>query len=133
LELVVKRRFALLGFVLLACAHQTPASTPTPVEPPPPIDYGRGLASFYGEGFDGKPTANGELFNARALTAAHKTLPFGTCVRVEVERTGRSVNVRINDRGPYVQGRIIDLSEGAAKLLGIQDAGVVGVRLSPCH
>jgi rare lipoprotein A len=130
----VRRRFSLVGLVLVACAHQAAAPVPTPAEPSPaPIDYGRGLASFYGQGFEAKPTASGELFNPRALTAAHRTLPFGTCVRVEVERNGRSVNVRINDRGPYVQGRIIDLSEGAAKVLGIQDAGVVGVRLSPCH
>jgi len=74
---------------------------------------GSGGASWYGPGFHGKRTANGERFNTHALIAAHKTLPFGSRVRVTNERTGRSV-VRINDRGPFVGGRVIDLSKAAA-------------------
>ena len=91
-----------------------------------------GLASFYGEGFDGKLTANGEHFNRNAMTAAHKTLPFGTCVEVTSVETGRTVRVRINDRGPYAKGRVIDLSEGAARKLGIIEKGVSQVRLQRC-
>lgn len=85
-----------------------------------------GKASYYTEG---KRTANGEKFRKRRLTAASKTLPFGTRVKVINLENGRSVKVRINDRGPYVQGRIIDLSWKAAKRLGMIDAGVVPVRL----
>lgn len=75
-----------------------------------------GVASWYGPGFNGRRTANGERFNQWAMTAAHRTLPFGTLVRVT--HKGRSVTVRINDRGPFVRGRTIDLSKGAAKRIG---------------
>jgi rare lipoprotein A len=84
----------------------------------------RGMASFYG--YHSK-TANGEMMNPNAMTAAHKTLPFGTRVRVTNTRTGRSVIVRINDRGPFVRGRIIDVSTGAARALGMVGAGVAPV------
>jgi rare lipoprotein A len=84
-----------------------------------------GGASWYGPGFHGKKTASGERFNTRALTAAHKHLPFGTKVRVTNERTGRSVVVRINDRGPFVGGRVIDLSKAAAQAVGISGIGKV--------
>ena len=84
-----------------------------------------GAASWYGPGFHGKRTANGERFNTNALTAAHKTLPFGTQLRVTNERTGRSVVVRINDRGPYARGRVIDLSKAAADAVGILGVGTV--------
>jgi rare lipoprotein A len=84
-----------------------------------------GAASWYGPGFHGKRTANGERFNTHALTAAHKTLPFGTQLRVTNERTGRSVVVRINDRGPYAHGRVIDLSKAAADAVGILGVGTV--------
>ena len=84
-----------------------------------------GGASWYGPGFHGKKTASGERFNTRALTAAHRSLPFGTKVRVTNERTGRSVVVRINDRGPFVGGRVIDLSKAAAQAVGISGVGKV--------
>ncbi len=86
---------------------------------------GSGGASWYGPGFHGKRTANGERFNTHALTAAHKTLPFGSRVRVTNERTGRSVVVRINDRGPFAGGRVIDLSKAAAQAVGISGVGKV--------
>ena len=89
----------------------------------------QGSASWYGPGFHGRTTANGETFNQDALTAAHKTLPFGTQVRVTYERTGESVVVRINDRGPYAHGRVIDLSRGAAEEIGLLDSGVGEVRV----
>jgi len=90
----------------------------------------RGNASWYGEA---QMTASGERFNKHALTAAHRTLPLGTRVRVTNTRNGRSVTVRINDRGPYGKGRIIDLSEAAAKQLDMIEAGVVPVTLEVVH
>lgn len=92
-----------------------------------------GLASYYGPGFHGKETASGEVFDERAMTAAHRTLPLGTTVRVTNLENGRSVIVRINDRGPYGRnyrrGTIIDLSRGAAQRLGFIKAGLVRVRI----
>ncbi|KAA2235618.1 septal ring lytic transglycosylase RlpA family protein [Salinarimonas soli] len=86
-----------------------------------------GLASWYGPGFHGRKTASGERFNAGSLTAAHRTLPFGTRVRVVNRKNGRSIVVRINDRGPYAHGRIIDLSQASARAIGAN--GVVQVAL----
>lgn len=83
----------------------------------------RGVASWYGPGFQGRLTANGERFDMNELTAAHRTLPFDTHVEVESRRTGKKVLVRINDRGPFVGGRIIDLSKAAAQELGIVNHG----------
>ena len=93
--------------------------------------YETGIASWYGPGFDGNYTANGEIYDMEGISAAHKTLPFGTVVRVVEFETGRSIVVRINDRGPFVEGRIIDLSKGAARELGIIDKGItqVGLRI----
>jgi rare lipoprotein A len=85
-----------------------------------------GIASFYTEG---QQTANGEKFDPGALTAAHRTLPFGTKVRVTNVATGRSVTVRINDRGPFVAGRVVDVSYSAAESLGIVGRGVAKVKL----
>jgi rare lipoprotein A len=89
----------------------------------------QGLASWYGPGFHGNLTANGERYNQYALTAASKTLPFGTRVRVTNLDNGRTVVVRVNDRGPYVGDRILDLSMGAAQILGTVSSGVSSVRL----
>jgi rare lipoprotein A len=86
----------------------------------------RGVASFYTEGSE---TASGEKFDTHQLTAAHPTLPFGTKLRVTNVSTGRSVTVRVNDRGPYVPGRNVDLSYSAADALGMVDAGVAKVKL----
>jgi peptidoglycan lytic transglycosylase len=86
----------------------------------------QGLASFYSEG---QQTASGEKFDGRELTAAHPTLPFGTRLRVTDLKTGRSVTVRVNDRGPYVPGRIVDVSYSAAQSLGMVGKGVANVRL----
>ncbi len=88
-----------------------------------------GVASWYGPGFQGRETANGEIFEPWALTAAHRTLPFGTRVLVTNMANGRSVLVRINDRGPWVGARIIDLSRRAAQELGLIDRGIGPVRL----
>ncbi len=89
----------------------------------------RGLASWYGPGLHGRRTANGERYDMHELTAAHKTLPFGTRVLVHNPRTGKQVVVRINDRGPFVGGRVIDLSRAAAEALGILGRGHDAVEL----
>ncbi|MEL7034823.1 MAG: septal ring lytic transglycosylase RlpA family protein [Cyanobacteria bacterium J06592_8] len=89
----------------------------------------QGLASWYGPGFHGNLTANGERFNQYAMTAAHRSLPFGTMVRVTNTNNGRSVVVRINDRGPFIRGRIIDLSIGAADVIGMVSNGVAPVKV----
>ena len=88
-----------------------------------------GLASWYGPDFHGKKTANGEVYNQDAMTAAHKTLPFDTIVRVTNLDNGRQVTVRINYRGPYVQGRVIDLSRAAARQIRMIGPGTVRVRI----
>jgi rare lipoprotein A len=97
-----------------------------------PVDMGyneTGYASWYGPGFHGRQAANGEIYNQHALTAAHRTLPFGTLVEVTRRDTGQRVVVRITDRGPFVRGRIIDLSKEAARRIGSIGPGVVPVRL----
>ncbi|MCQ0989369.1 septal ring lytic transglycosylase RlpA family protein [Jiella marina] len=88
-----------------------------------------GNASYYGKRFHGRTTANGERFNMNAMTAAHKTLPFGTKVRVTNSRNGKSVVVRINDRGPYHGGRVIDLSRAAASRIGMIHSGTAPVKI----
>lgn len=87
-----------------------------------------GDASYYGEGFDGKKTASGEIFDSDDFTCAHRTLPFGTKLKVTRIKTGASVVVRVNDRGPYAKKRVLDLSEAAGKALGLDKAGHAQVK-----
>jgi len=89
----------------------------------------RGIASWYGPNFHGKYTSNGEIYNMYAFTAAHKTLPMNTIVRVTNLNNGKSVIVRVNDRGPFVKGRIIDLSYSAGKKIGLNRTGTAPVKL----
>lgn len=121
---------------LTACADrsaQTPsASTAAPStgsSTPSRAFTQEGRASWYGQTHHGRTTANGEAFDMESLSAAHRTLAFGTMVKVTNKANGRSVTVRINDRGPYVDGRIIDLSARAARDLGIVKNGVATVRI----
>lgn len=93
------------------------------------FEQSRGRASWYGTTAHGKQTANGEIYNRNALTAAHRQLPFGTVVRVNNLKNGRHVLVRINDRGPFIKGRVVDVSRKAADLLRMTDSGVVPVTL----
>ena len=86
-----------------------------------------GKASYYARWFEGKKTASGEIFENQELTAAHRSLPFGTEAEVVNPENGKSVSVRINDRGPYRRGRIIDLSRAAARELGMLDSGIIDV------
>ncbi|TMQ72359.1 MAG: septal ring lytic transglycosylase RlpA family protein [Candidatus Eisenbacteria bacterium] len=89
----------------------------------------RGYASYYGQGFDSLKTASGERFDIRRMTAAHRTLPFGTRLRVTNLRNGLTAIVRVNDRGPFVKGRVVDVSYAAARRLRMIDHGVERVRL----
>lgn len=118
----------ILPLISLSACNTTNASTGPEVAGPAKT-LQRGAASWYGPGFNGRKTANGERFNSGAMTAAHRSLPFGTKVRVLHEASGRSVVVRINDRGPFARGRIIDLAAGPARALGI--SGTAYVSLQP--
>jgi len=113
-----------LGMLLGACSW-VPKGTSQ-------LDVGiedRGVASWYGESFHGKQAANGELFDMAALTGAHRTLPLGSVVRVVNLANGKHLHVRITDRGPYVNSRILDLSRGAAARLGMMEGGLSVVRV----
>lgn len=119
-------------------AEREPVRDATPAAPVPAAasdsgrtTLGRGLASWYGRSFQGRRTASGERYDRRAFTAAHRTLPFGTRVRVRSVVTGQEVLVRINDRGPFKATRIIDLSEAAMVALGVRHHGVSEVELWP--
>ncbi|MEP6994516.1 MAG: septal ring lytic transglycosylase RlpA family protein [Acidobacteriota bacterium] len=118
-----------------ACASRGPAapvSRPIPPEDLNPAWAEEGLASWYGgdDGFEGKPTASGEIFDSSKLTAAHRDLPMGTVVDVTNTDSGGTVRVRVNDRGPFVHGRVIDLSREAARRIGLIGPGVGPVRLT---
>lgn len=121
----------LLALLVSGCAERAPA--PAPDTRTPLHDKGRfsqqGKASFYARMHHGQRTANGESHDQNALVAAHRSLPFGTQVKVTNLGNGKQVTVRINDRGPFVRGRIIDLSRAAADRIGMIDQGVVRVRI----
>jgi rare lipoprotein A len=118
----------LIALVLVGC--RSPRNEVLPTRDP--LLIGEGLASYYAPSLQGRLTANGERFDNHQLTAAHRTLAFGTCVVVQNVVNGASVPVRVNDRGPFVAGRIIDLSESAARQLGFLKSGVARVRLYRC-
>ena len=131
------RSFLLLALLICACAPATQSPVRhTDAPPATPVTTARGLpaegtASWYGPGFAGRRTASGETFRPSELTAAHRTLPFGTLVRVTNLDNGTRVVVRINDRGPFSKGRIIDLSRRAAQELDMLRSGTARVRLEP--
>lgn len=110
------------AIALLVLVFEGCATTARPPEPAPAQTL-QGIASWYGEEFAGRTTANGEIFDPLLLTAAHRTLPFGTVLDVTNSKTKQTVRVRVNDRGPYVGGRIFDLSYGAAKQIGLVEPG----------
>ena len=118
-----------------ACAKRARVQLPGPIPNPGVVMASSegaavdGRASYYGDPYHGRATANGETFDKNKMTAAHRTLPFNTWVRVENQLNGRKVDVRINDRGPFVGGRLIDLSEGAAREIDMILSGVAPVRL----
>jgi rare lipoprotein A len=119
-------RAALVLSASLAAAGVGMIATAANAASPPPQQ--EGMASVYSKDFDGKRTASGERYDSRALTAAHRTLPLGTQIRVTNLDNGKSVGVRVNDRGPHVRGRIVDLSSRAAAALGFS-TGVARVRI----
>ena len=118
-----------------ASAPTAPAVVPPPVVAPPEppkrlvISTSTGEASWYGPGFFGNRTANGEVFRPGTMTASHRTLPFGTEVKVTNLRNGKEMVVRINDRGPFSGNRVIDIAHGAAQHLGLVSSGIAQVRL----
>ena len=143
-------RIALLGFVLFAqsCALQAPSDTTSPLPPvqvpqetkeletktsepeiTQPSMIHTGHASWYGPKFEGKRTASGEIFDSAQFTAASRVLPLGSRARVTNLENGKSVEVKINDRGPFVEGRIIDLSRAAARVLDMLKTGIAKVRV----
>ncbi|MBK9063332.1 MAG: septal ring lytic transglycosylase RlpA family protein [Acidobacteria bacterium] len=119
----------LFGLGLVACSSTPKAKSFVPPPTPTPGAVERGLASWYGKEFDGLPTASGETFRPEKVSAAHRTLPLGTVVDVTNEKNGKSVRVKVNDRGPFVAGRIVDLSKAAAAEIGSVGDGVVPVTL----
>ncbi len=123
-----------LVFLTAACAHRGSAPVSTRPSPPPSATVGegwteKGIASWYGDPYHGRRTASGEVYDMHAMTAAHKSLPFGTVVRVDRRDTGADVTVRINDRGPFIAGRIIDLSYAAAQVIDLDIDGVAPVKI----
>lgn len=139
-SLSLRRHFRLVALLvpfLAGCGPHLPAAAPAALagasRAEAPAFAGEGMASWYGPGFAGRLTANGEIFDPAQLTAAHRTLPFNTHVRVTNLANGRSVTVRINDRGPFVGNRIIDLSRAAAERIGMIGSGTARVRLEPLN
>ncbi len=121
-----------LGALLLVLFLPAACASPARLPAPGPQDFHAvGLASWYGGKFHGRRTANGEVYDQNGPTAAHKTLPFGTQVRVVNLENGRATVLRINDRGPFVRGRIIDVSRRAAEVLGFRSKGLarVGIQI----
>ncbi|HEU4341594.1 MAG TPA: septal ring lytic transglycosylase RlpA family protein [Candidatus Binatia bacterium] len=113
-------------------SHLDPSYPPLTAKPPSPRRPSvieTGMASWYGPGFHGKTTASGEVFNQEKFTAAHPSLPWGSTVKVTNLANGKSVEVRINDRGPFAKGRIIDVSRAAARALGMMGSGVATVEV----
>ncbi|MDR0585856.1 MAG: septal ring lytic transglycosylase RlpA family protein [Treponema sp.] len=121
------KTFSFIVVCALVLTAVVPAQTGKPVSMPAGSFSQEGIASWYGAEFEGKPTASGEIFNASQFTAAHPTLPFGTMLRVTNKHNNKTVTVRINDRGPFVSARIIDLSRAAAQQLDMIKTGTAPV------
>jgi rare lipoprotein A len=134
-ELAVRPELAIREADQLSIPEQpVEQPVPAPIAPVPPpaprvLHTSTGKASWYGPGFYGNRTANGEVFRPGTMTAAHRTLPFGTRVRVTNLNNGRTAVVRINDRGPFHGSRVIDLAHGAATQLGVVSSGLARVKL----
>jgi rare lipoprotein A len=133
-RLSVRRARQVAAWLALAvgtvgCSLVGPAAEPTPGGPSTGWTQ-QGIASWYGNPFHGRRTASGETYDMDAMTAAHRTLPFGTVLQVVNLDNGRAVRVRVNDRGPYVDGRVIDLSRGAARELDMVGPGTARVHVT---
>ena len=132
MRLILKQLPLLAALALIVAANPAPAAQNAPNQCKATQMIGSGKASWYGPGFHGRKTANGEIFNMNAMTAAHKTLPLGTWLQVENKKNGESLIVRVNDRGPYIKGRVLDLSRQAAVRLGLEEQGVGEVTIRRC-
>lgn len=117
------RTIITIAMLIAAAPVAAQEAAPTPPVAAASASLATGMASYYGDAHAGNRTASGERFDPRAMTAAHRTLPFGTMLRVTDPATGRSVIVRVNDRGPFHKSRVLDLSEAAARELGIVRRG----------
>ncbi|MGH7831090.1 MAG: septal ring lytic transglycosylase RlpA family protein [Candidatus Binatia bacterium] len=127
---MARRPSATIVFFFLTACSLPPGKIKTPIIPPSGVGVTQtGIASWYGPGFHGRPTASGAIYDQHELTAAHQTLPLGTRVMVTNLDNGRSIEVAINDRGPFAKGRIIDLSYAAAQTLGMIGRGTIPVRV----
>ena len=139
LKNILTRASAMVPLLFMAACNTTASNDPTVTgsisQPVSQANiatgkaFQRGTASWYGPGFHGRKTASGERFNSFDMTAAHRSLPFGTRLKVVNENNGRSVVVRVNDRGPFAHRRIIDLAKGPAQALGLTSAGTGYVSL----
>jgi rare lipoprotein A len=122
----MRRLLVVVAILIAGCTSSTTPTTAPPQPAPRPLagmSDTHGLAGWYGQEFAGRTTANGEIFDPLLMTAAHRTLPFGTIVDVKNPKTQQTVRVRVNDRGPYIGNRLIDLSYAAAQQIGIVDTG----------
>jgi len=119
--------------VIPAAVSACGGTTPEPMVAAPTGWSETGVASWYGPGFHGNQTASGDVFDEEAMTAAHKTLPFGSIVLVENRDNGKTTQVEINDRGPFAKGRIIDLSKAAARAIDMLGPGTANVRIRVVH
>lgn len=129
---LVSAGLILLGFLLgSGCAARSAGTKPSRYDTAARAFAEEGIAAYYATAFHGRRTASGATYDERELTAAHRTLPFGTRVRVTHLENGREVVVRINDRGPFTKGRVIDLSREAARRLDLIRDGIARVRLEP--
>jgi len=130
------RKLAILTVAVLACAGSPQAQAASIPDRKPLVCHETplqtGIASVYANLFEGRKTANGERFSQSAFTAAHMTLPFNTLLQVRDPKTGRTVMVRVNDRGPFSKGRILDLSSAARTALGHKSSGLYKVSISRC-
>ncbi|WP_230530357.1 septal ring lytic transglycosylase RlpA family protein [Microvirga roseola] len=134
MKIILTRVSLMVPLLFVAACNTTAANDPSTTGSISQADYKgeefqKGKASWYGPGFHGRKTASGERFNSMAMTAAHPSLPFGTRLRVVNEENGRSVIVRVNDRGPFVHRRVIDLAKGPAQTLGLISSGTAFVSL----
>lgn len=118
----------MLLILVIVSAVKAPAGA-LPAEPQKPVRSWEGISSWYGPRFHGRETASGEVFDMYSLTAAHRTLPLGALIRLVNPKTGRSRVVRINDRGPIIQGREIDVSYEVARSLGFEEQGLARLRI----
>lgn len=125
-------RLAAMLIVALVCMFLGSTTEASKGNRPPECAATTGVASYYAGNFIGRKTASGQIFTGKDMTAAHKTLPFGTRLKLTNEKNGKSVNVVVNDRGPFIKGRILDLSEAAARRLGFIDQGVADLKIESC-